>query len=89
MDVVNFDNITCEHYCVFQSATVYIKQLFIMIFVYLNFFCLSDSNITVVATGVSTSNEVTMPPHIQILSADPNDQQQHHVQIQDSKYLKH
>lgn len=45
----------------------------------------ADSNITVVATGVSTANEVTMPPHIQILSADPNDQQQHHLQIQDTK----
>ncbi|CAK1599573.1 unnamed protein product [Parnassius mnemosyne] len=45
----------------------------------------TDSNITVVATGVSTANEVAMPPHIQILSSDPTDQQQHHVQVQDTK----
>ncbi|XP_059047484.1 zinc finger protein 83-like [Achroia grisella] len=46
----------------------------------------TDSNITVVTTGVSANNEVTMPPHIQILSSDPNEQQQqHHVQIQDTK----
>ncbi|CAH2262104.1 jg26789 [Pararge aegeria aegeria] len=44
-----------------------------------------DNNITVVATGVGSSNEVTMPPHIQILATDPNEQQQHHVQIQDTK----
>lgn len=42
-------------------------------------------NITVVAAGVNSNNDVTMPPHIQILSSDPNDQQQHHVQIQDTK----
>ncbi|XP_053600877.1 transcription factor Clamp [Plodia interpunctella] len=45
----------------------------------------TDSNITVVATGVSANNEVAMPPHIQIMSSDPNEQQQHHVQIQDTK----
>ncbi|KAJ2946547.1 hypothetical protein O0L34_g12602 [Tuta absoluta] len=45
----------------------------------------TDNNITVVATGVGTSNDVTMPPHIQILSSDSNDQQQHHVQLQDTK----
>ncbi|XP_026324022.1 zinc finger protein 184-like [Hyposmocoma kahamanoa] len=45
----------------------------------------TDSNITVVATGVSASNEVAMPPHIQILSADHSEQQQHHVQMQDTK----
>ncbi|KAH9645885.1 hypothetical protein HF086_010084 [Spodoptera exigua] len=45
----------------------------------------TESNITVVATGVSTGNDVAMPPHIQILSSDPNEQQQHHVQIQDTK----
>ncbi|XP_045510598.1 zinc finger protein 679-like isoform X1 [Colias croceus] len=45
----------------------------------------TDNNITVVATGVSTSNEVAMPPHIQILSSDPSEQQQHHVQLQDTK----
>ncbi|KAJ0181041.1 hypothetical protein K1T71_003126 [Dendrolimus kikuchii] len=45
----------------------------------------TDNNITVVAAGVSNSNDVAMPPHIQILSSDPNDQQQHHVQLQDTK----
>ncbi|XP_072935033.1 transcription factor Clamp-like isoform X2 [Epargyreus clarus] len=46
----------------------------------------TESNITVVATGVSTANDVAMPPHIQILSSDHNDQQQQHVQqIQDTK----
>ncbi|XP_049886852.1 zinc finger protein 135-like isoform X2 [Pectinophora gossypiella] len=46
----------------------------------------TDSNITVVTTGVSAGNEVAMPPHIQILSSDANEQQQHHtVQIQDTK----
>lgn len=45
----------------------------------------TENNITVVATGVSTGNDVAMPPHIQILSTDPNEQQQHHVQIQDTK----
>ncbi|XP_022834318.1 zinc finger protein 665-like [Spodoptera litura] len=45
----------------------------------------TESNITVVATGVSTGNDVAMPPHIQILSSDPNEQQQHHVPIQDTK----
>ncbi|CAB3236961.1 unnamed protein product [Arctia plantaginis] len=45
----------------------------------------TDSNITVVATGVGTGNDVAMPPHIQILSSDHNEQQQHHVQIQDTK----
>ncbi|PZC71135.1 hypothetical protein B5X24_HaOG214039 [Helicoverpa armigera] len=45
----------------------------------------TDSNITVVATGVSAGNDVAMPPHIQILSSDPTEQQQHHVQIQDTK----
>lgn len=44
-----------------------------------------ESNITVVAAGVSTANDVSVPPHIQILSSDPTEQQQHHVQIQDSK----
>lgn len=43
----------------------------------------ADNNITVVATGVSTNNDVNMPPHIQILSADHTEQQQHHVQMQD------
>lgn len=47
---------------------------------------ISDSNITVVATGVSSGNDVGMPPHIQILSTDTTEQQQHHsVSIQDSK----
>ncbi|GBP41763.1 Zinc finger protein 112 [Eumeta japonica] len=45
----------------------------------------TDNNITVVATGVSTGNEVAMPPHIQILSSDPTDQQQHVTLQQDSK----
>ncbi|XP_037964040.2 zinc finger protein ZFP2 [Plutella xylostella] len=44
----------------------------------------TDGNITVVATGVSSGNDVGMPPHIQILSSDA-DQQQHHVQLQDTK----
>lgn len=41
-----------------------------------------------VATGVSSANEVAIPPHIQILSSDPSEQQQQqqqHVQIQDSE----
>ncbi|OWR52126.1 zinc finger protein [Danaus plexippus plexippus] len=45
----------------------------------------SDSNVVVVSTGVSTANDVSMPPHIQILSTDPNETQQHHVQLQDTK----
>ncbi|XP_045542138.1 zinc finger protein 665 [Papilio machaon] len=45
----------------------------------------TDNNITVVATGVSTANEVTMPPHIQIISSDPADQTQHQVHIQETK----
>lgn len=48
---------------------------------------ITDNNITVVATGVNTANEAAMPPHIQILSTDPNDQQQHHVQISESKRI--
>ncbi|KOB67795.1 Zinc finger protein, partial [Operophtera brumata] len=47
----------------------------------------TDGNITVVATGVGGGNEVAMNPHIQILSSDSNDQQQHHVQLQDSPKL--
>lgn len=54
---------------------------------FVNFVCnISDGNITVVATGVGGGNEVAMNPHIQILSSDSNDQQQHHVQLQDSKH---
>lgn len=49
-----------------------------------SFLVFTDNNITVVATGVSTGNDVAMPPHIQILSSETNEQQQHHVQIQDS-----
>ncbi|KPJ06723.1 Zinc finger protein 234 [Papilio machaon] len=45
----------------------------------------TDNNITVVATGVSTANEVTMPPHIQIISSDPAEQTQHQVHIQETK----
>ncbi|XP_061714922.1 zinc finger protein ZFP2-like isoform X1 [Cydia pomonella] len=45
----------------------------------------SEGNITVVATGVGGGNEVAMPPHIQILSSDTSEQQQHHVQLQDTK----
>ncbi|XP_063373118.1 zinc finger protein 234-like isoform X2 [Cydia amplana] len=45
----------------------------------------SEGNITVVATGVGGGNEVAMPPHIQILSSDTSEQQQHHVQMQDTK----
>ncbi|CAF4780994.1 unnamed protein product [Pieris macdunnoughi] len=47
----------------------------------------TDNNITVVTTGVSSANDVAMPPHIQILSSDPGDQQQQqqHVPIQDTK----
>lgn len=37
-------------------------------------------NITVVTTGVNTSNDVNMPPHIQILSSD-----QSHVGMQEDK----
>ena len=55
-------------------------HLYLPIFIFI-----TDNNITVVATGVSSANEVAMPPHIQILSSDPSDQQQHHVQIQESK----
>ncbi|CAK1548372.1 unnamed protein product [Leptosia nina] len=44
----------------------------------------TDNNITVVATGVSSANDVAMPPHIQILSSDPTEPQQH-VQLQDTK----
>lgn len=43
-------------------------------------------NITVVTTGVGGANDVSMPPHIQILSTDTNEQQQqHHVQLPDTK----
>ncbi|XP_041974383.1 zinc finger protein 391 [Aricia agestis] len=48
----------------------------------------TDNNIAVVATGVTSANDVAMPPHIQILSSDHTEQQQqqqHHVQIQDTK----
>lgn len=45
----------------------------------------TDNNITVVATGVSNGNDVSMPPHIQILSSDSTEQPQHHVQLQESK----
>lgn len=58
-----------------------------MIYVLKTNILISDSNITVVATGVSASNDVTMPPHIQILSSDHSEQQQHHVQMQDSKFI--
>ncbi|VVD03647.1 unnamed protein product [Leptidea sinapis] len=44
----------------------------------------TENNITVVATGVSSANDVGMPPHIQILSSDPNEQQQLAVQVQDT-----
>ncbi|XP_034823961.1 transcription factor Clamp [Maniola hyperantus] len=44
----------------------------------------ADNNITVVATGVNSGNDVAMPPHIQIMSTDSNDPQQHQM-IQDTK----
>lgn len=73
-------------FVLFNSNFEYLKlDLTKRLLTLLNKLCfVTENNITVVATGVSTGNDVAMPPHIQILSSDPNEQQQHHVPIQDS-----